>query len=798
MLCHRIQALIMPEFLPELVGGVVENDLRTDDRQDHPGSEMGHQSKQTVDGPINACDAGIANHDPIESTLDVGELRVEPAAVELNEDPVVSTLQQTVEVDVVVPETMLDPDVLHVSQPLDTDWVPTMDQTIIGRDDGGAWNDAVSGSQASIVFHMSDAKPIEVQSELQSRSQVDAQEACPVRGSTQASLYLGDDLSPKYFWETDPFLRQIFVEPEKHQVDFKMKRPVEALKADSPEPEDVLSLLKKSARMELRQGLCDKAFSFVAPGDEAGRRKGVLSNWASLLGLSLESFKLGRTILGSGTGVTHDELVSSLDSVFSRKATATLAKRFYALNAFVRFAAAKGLQIFPLEERVLFEYLQSLETSEVAGPTTGRSCMEAVRFTCGVLGLDNDLDIQGPARLEGAVAKMMTRSEPIRQADALTVAQVMHLERLVVSAEKLADRVILGGALVLIYSCGRFSDGQRAKRLIVDLDPSSYDPTNAKLQGYLELQVLGHKGARSDEQRRQFLPLIAPAFSMSNSPWVLSWLQAREALGIGQVGPSGAPLFCRFGLDGEALQQEATSSEVAKVLRLALQVDDSGPQNVRSHSMKVTGLTWCGRFGLDLATRRLLGHHLDPGARSAETYNRSSMSEPVRQYHTVLAAIKTKTFNPDNTRSGEFVSSTLKSESQSPRLAKPVRSVDEISSTSESSLSESEQTSDSELDSGLPAVGDQTLLWSLVEPSVRPCFIDTGTMHEVYRNNTSGLQHLALKGAARTLCGRQVGKRYTKYSGQLIRNVPVCEPCSNHKSLTPRKVPPVESSTPAP
>ena len=49
-----------------------------------------------------------------------------------------------------------------------------------------------------------------------------------------------------------------------------------------------------------------------------------------------------------------------------------------------------------------------------------------------------------------------------------------------------------------------------------------------------------------------------------------------------------------------------------------------------------------GKFGILLAERRALGHHLDPNAVSVETYNRDSMAVPVRSLISVLQAVKSE------------------------------------------------------------------------------------------------------------------------------------------------------------
>eukprot|EP00435_Cladocopium_sp_Y103_P052011 s575_g16.t1 len=77
-------------------------------------------------------------------------------------------------------------------------------------------------------------------------------------------------------------------------------------------------------------------------------------------------------------------------------------------------------------------------------------------------------------------------------------------------------------------------------------------------QGYLELQVLAHKSARSCVLKKTFLPLVAPIFSISSVDWFRTCLQAREALGLTTQGRLDKPFLCRLNVAGEATAQELT------------------------------------------------------------------------------------------------------------------------------------------------------------------------------------------------------------------------------------------------
>ena len=535
-----------------------------------------------------------------------------------------------------------------------------------------------------------------------------------------------------------------------------------------------MSLLQKPKQSRV-SGLCEQVIKHVEMKDEADKRQSVISNWTSLVCISLDAFSVGDAILAGGNKVTHMDVEQSLKACFARKATSTLTKRFYALNRFVNFCGQRGLQFFPLREHVVFTYLQGMLRDDSTAASAGKSFLEACRFAKGVLWLRGDLADLGTARVDGVATELCMRAGPIAQAAPLLVSQVIALEKLVTTTPDLKDRVLFGAMLILLYGCGRFSDGQRSVNIILDVDVASIDPDSLDCPGYLELQVLGNKGARSEVLRRTFLPLVAPIYSLGSYDWFRAWLQSREALGLETGGRLNAPLLCRFGVDGKPLQQEVTSSECGKLLREALRVGHDKGCAVKSHSLKATALSWAGKHGLDLETRRLLGHHLDANAKSAEAYNRDSMGPAVAKLVGTLQAIKQGVFLPDATRSGRFVS----------QAQDDIPANQEQSDSDSSFVPSSSDSSDSE-DDIFTGPADSTLLWHLVVPDLRPGFVDIPESCTVYRNNVSGMQHLKMHGSVKFLCGRRECNRYTYFAGKPVKGVAMCEHCMGSKDLVSR------------
>ena len=580
---------------------------------------------------------------------------------------------------------------------------------------------------------------------------------------------------PKFFWEADPFLHSIFCSGDFDAP--SLKRPEPPVDISSQTGDTVWDLLHK-AKKPTQCGLCSEVIRHVEARDESDKRASMVSNWSSLVCINLDAFGLGDTLEASGEVIDHSCVARSLEACFARKATSTLSKRFYSMNRFVNFCCRNGLQSFPVREHVVFVYLKHLKDDEKTSPSVGRSLLEAIRFSRGVLGLKSDLMELGSSRVDGLAVELSRRAGPICQAAPLTVQQVMMLEKLVATTEDLKDRATFGSMLVLLYACGRFSDGQRAVQMILDTDLGCIDIMDVAGQGFMELQVLGHKGARTEVLRRTFLPLVSPIYTLAGVDWFRAWIQAREALGLVIHGRLDKPFLCRFGPGGEAVNQELTSAECSLLLRRALKVSGDEAKLIRSHSLKTTPLSWCCKHGLDLSTRRLLGHHLDPSSKSPETYGRDSMAPAVRKLEEVLGDIKSGRFKPDESRSGRFV-----------RAQEPVVETREAIAESSGENSDSDYVpssssdSDDSDDNPFEAPSESSLLWHLVVPGLRPGFLDVPDGVLVFRNNVSGVQHLKKPGQMKLLCGRRQSERYTFYAGKPIRGVAMCDSCLGSKEL---------------
>ena len=91
-----------------------------------------------------------------------------------------------------------------------------------------------------------------------------------------------------------------------------------------------------------------------------------------------------------------------------------------------------------------------------------------------------------------------------------------------------------------------------------------------------------------------------------------------------------------------------TSSEATTMLPQFLDCQD-----ITSHSLKCTMLSWCSKYGLPKEVRAALGRHSSATHGSDALYSDLAV-EPVRQLQLVIDSIASGSFHPDGKRSGYF------------------------------------------------------------------------------------------------------------------------------------------------
>ena len=460
---------------------------------------------------------------------------------------------------------------------------------------------------------------------------------------------------------------------------------------------------------------------------------------------------------------------------------------------------------FPLEEQSMYTFMQALRDKTCIGASSGRSFLEAVRFAGAMLGLKSNGQCMVSARLAGLGELLSKQVKPTVQAAPLTVKQIVALEQLCCGGESLHDRVISGGVLLMIFGCARASDISRAARITVDRVDTSVVLEDGEPCGYIEIGVLGHKGARTTQHKRMLLPVVAPMMSISGGQWWDSWLAARMALQLEVGGNVSLPLLCKFDLDGKPTDHSLQASEIGEFIRKALNIETESRNLVRSHSCKVSMLSWMAKCGSPLNLRRNIGHHLDVTSKSAEIYARDAMAPALYELCRVIGMVKAQRFDPDRTRSGRFIGSSQAhagavGNAEHTGEMKAVSEADDVTSVGGSEGGQTldgegerlaGDTDDTNTDSSSDAgslhadeIDDSTTLaelWDMVRPSIRPKLVKVSPLFLKFVHKISLVVHLKPEGCSRFLCGGLASARYEHHQSSTSVECPRCTTCFQNK-----------------
>jgi len=599
-----------------------------------------------------------------------------------------------------------------------------------------------------------------------SSAQVDRHETEPNLNHEAAMQAFNSSLrvsSPKFMWEDDGFLGAIFSSGT--SVVDQLFRPV-ALKRPAPCFVDLSN--DSVEKTPIAKALSLGSFSRASSENENSKRKSYLFGWVTLVLINCSAFSVLDDALSDVDQPSRDVVMRCLAECFAAKATSTLGKRLGAMSKYATHCETQNLAAFPLSERSLYSYLRALHDDPNSSASVGRSFLEAVRFSAAMLGLHGLDRDKVPQRVSGLAELLAKRATCVKQASPLTVQQVATLESTCCTAEALQDRILVGGLLLMIYSCARASDMSRVVKLVIDrvqTDGASLD--KHAVAGFIEASALHTKGARSQTHKRTLLPLVAPMSGVSGLSWWDHYLQAREAMGVASKGGLAFPLLCRFDDQGSPLADALQASEVGNYLRNVLKVAHASVNEIRSHSLKVTALSWMAKAGCSLSVRRSLGHHLDPGARSATIYSRDAMAPPLRELCHVIQLIASKQFLPDNTRSGRFKAEVtvvptgnteLDSDGESGESYEMPFSERWVGDTDDSDTDTSSDAGEASETEPL----DTTTLWELVEPKHRPNLVQVKAGLATWMHVQSHVMHLLSQDSPRFICGRVASGRYAE------------------------------------
>lgn len=517
------------------------------------------------------------------------------------------------------------------------------------------------------------------------------------------------------------------------------------------------------------------------PTQQAARRETALARWRLIVEENLSCTELGRQLHQLAVEFASDEeLTAVVADTFANKATATLSKRGGAILRFLLWHRQEyGFTGWPPSETKAYKYVKYLE--KTAWASTSKSFLEAMNFAGFLLKLDDFTEVTNSARIKGACHIQLLVKRPLKQRRKLTVDEVRSLEVLGKRCQCPFDRYAALFFTFQLYSRSRYFGLCAAKNLAADL--------GGETGGFIEAQTLDSKTQVSAERKRTFLPLVAPVRGVGKFDWGEAFMSERNSQGLA----SYRWLLPTPMANGTWSDQPTEVSAAAKWLRsLLLQMGHTDLDEVGTHSLKITPLSWCAKFGIDIPTRALLGYHIAAEHQSVLTYSRDAQALPLREFCKVLAAIRKGHFDPDDTRSGRIGLARSKSTSSSVKLhldadcaPRPGDAVELSTETADvdagnhppESENDTEQTSDSGSSSSSSSGDELDEQASKVLTKVRRPIPKSREGLTAYVHLVSKFLHCRNNNENKLKCARILSKNYRKVSWDKTARFTNCTGC---------------------
>ena len=614
-----------------------------------------------------------------------------------------------------------------------------------------------------------------------------------VNGGLSSGSVLGD--APLFPWEQG-ILRHIFCdEPIESQA---LPAPVPVGSDPQPAPQEPKIKLHEPPVLPPGNSIFSKTFRNLSDKAYLEKRAFEIDKAFAKWDIICRRFHSA-----DSAEVTQDH-VNSLRASFGTKAPGTMLKRANALLGFIRWSDSIGCGVDSIfTEATLWRFLQHLQDE---GKTSqGADVLSALRWAHFVLDFEGVADIIS-RRCVGSCEQMQSSKTFLQQADPLLVAEVQSLHSFTKEDEVQAmDKALGFFCLVCLYARCRVSDLDCVHDATWDTDEDG--------SGYLVLRVGWHKTSNLAQKRRVLLPLIIPLVGVDGVPFGNELWQVFESIGIRIEELSDEPFLRPFNRGGDLARRPVTTGEVSAFLQFCLSSRGFaiGDRKITSHSLKHTGLSWVGKYGMTKEDQCILGHHSDSVRGTEAVYSYDLSIGSVQRFEVLLHYISSGEFVPDEPRSkfwkfppAEPVFSNPEPvrEPQTPKLpasTEPTNHVDEVdaltppiratsrslSPDAQSGKLVSESGSDSQAeDSGSSSSQDSSSPRSLGSREKKKARI-SASVRKAIKSPDGWVVHLKSKmlhlkyGDRMLQCGRAVSSQF-QCAADSDLDGPICSTCKRH------------------
>ena len=390
------------------------------------------------------------------------------------------------------------------------------------------------------------------------------------------------------------------------------------------------------------------------------------------------------------------------------------------------------------------------------------SFLEAVNFAVHVLGLPTqppDEPLITPF-IKSVMDKASLNRPRRKQARPLTTNEVVFLEETLKNPGRdIRDRYAIGAFLFALYSRSRWSDLRNVDSYMLDVDYSEQ-----KVSGFLEFRTSTHKTAAQTARHGLPMPLVAPLWGLTSPPWGLAFKRVADEARLEFDSDFRGPLLPAPKIDGSWGMRTTTSDEASKWLLEVIRPHSMDLNDVSSHSLKATPLSWLAKGGGDPTDRQILGHH-SAGKGALETYSRDQLSAPLRAFEEILRQIRIGALCPDRTRSGH-VQKPTKSDCRDSHVEEQEAQDQPESSSSSTTSSSNSSSSDSESEESFVALP--------ADPLPRKCW----GVSNMYQHTQSKIIHLENAMGSRTFfCGMHATAEHKVIDSSAFLDIRQCKRC---------------------
>ncbi|CAE7431203.1 METTL21B, partial [Symbiodinium necroappetens] len=374
----------------------------------------------------------------------------------------------------------------------------------------------------------------------------DALQGCLMRATKRVKIQMP--------WET-PIMQSIFGEPEMvPAVPFSSGEPSKPEESQGPgEAIEKLIIPRVPVVATSLAAIKNRPNVSFPKSEEALRLKGI-ALWCEIVWTDPHHFGITRHISldeSSNSEEKAEELSTCVEAVMGVKAPSTIHSRAMVIKRFLFWCAANNKSAWPMSESTVFEYVSHLKT--IGAATAPSSFLQSTNFMIYTVEPEGAQAIVESYLILGVAKQAASKKRALKQAPALRVDMVLQLHAILRHQSlDTFDRLAAGLILMCVYGRCRCSDLRYVQELSLDVTGR---------HGFI-VRTEFHKTA--NKEKRKLLPIVAPAFGVTDENWAQQFLLLREkSLGKFQPGPFlPAPL-----LEGKFSERHIDSDEFTSLLR---------------------------------------------------------------------------------------------------------------------------------------------------------------------------------------------------------------------------------------